>query len=52
VINVADERKSIAIRVEPAFHQKLKLFAVSKGMTIQEYVKAIIEKDMKENSNK
>lgn len=26
---MADEKKSIAIRVEPDFHQKLKLYAVN-----------------------
>lgn len=45
---MAEERKAIAIRVEPEFHQKLKIFAVSQGLTIQEYVKELIEKDLKE----
>ena len=48
---MAEEKKSIAIRVEPEFHQNLKLYAVSQGLTIQEYVKELIEKDLKEKDN-
>lgn len=45
---MSDERKGITIRVEPEFHQKLKLYAVSQGVTIQEYVKELIAKDLKD----
>lgn len=45
----ADTKKSIVVRVEPEFHQELKMFTVSKGMTIQEYVIELIKKDMEKN---
>jgi len=42
----ADTKKSIVVRVEPEFHQELKLYTVGRGKTIQEYVIELIKRDM------
>lgn len=41
-----DDRKSIVIRVEPDFHKKVKIHATEMGITIQEYLISLIEKDL------
>ena len=49
---MAQETKSIVVRVLPDFHKELKVYLASKGVTAQEYILSLIEKDMKENKNK
>ncbi len=44
---MADEvRKGITIRVEPEFHQEIKIHAIQEGKTIQEYVLELVKKDL------
>lgn len=39
-------RKGITIRIEPDFHQEIKIHAIQQGKTIQEYVLELIKNDM------
>lgn len=43
---MAQTTKSITIRVSPEFHKELKIYLASKGLTTQEYIFNLIEKDM------
>lgn len=47
-----DDRKNIVIRVEPDLHKKVKVYAAEKGITIQEYLVSLIEKDLERINKK
>lgn len=46
------ERKQLAVRVDTETYKKLKIFAIEKGITIQEYFTRLLEKDMKEQEKR
>lgn len=46
---MAQPTKTITIRVTPDYQRELKTYLASKGLTIQDYVRGLIDKDMKEN---
>lgn len=48
----ADKRKLIGVRVDEETHRKMKLYVVGKGMTIQEYLMALIRQDMEKEKQK
>ena len=50
--NNKDQRKGITIRVEPEYHIKLKTYASSKGISIQDYIKSLVDQDLKKNGVK
>ncbi len=39
--------KNLLIEVDDAYHHKVKVHAVVKGLTIKEYIMGLIEKDLK-----
>ena len=41
-----DERKIISVRVEPELHKKLKILAIEKNTTLQDYIIELIKRDM------
>lgn len=41
-----DKRKLIGVRVDEETHRQMKLYAVSQGITIQDYLMNLIKKDM------
>ncbi len=44
-----DKRKLIGVRVDEELHRQMKLYAVSQGITIQDYLMGLIKQDMKKN---
>ena len=46
---VADIKKNIVLRVDPEFHQRIKLYVTMKNTTLQEYIVNLIKKDMEQN---
>lgn len=48
---VADNKKNIVLRVEPSFHQQVKLYVTMNNTTLQEYIVGLIKKDMEQNHN-
>jgi predicted HicB family RNase H-like nuclease len=47
-----NKRKLLGVRVDAETHKQLKLHAVEKGVTIQDYLLDLIKKDMKQNKQK
>jgi hypothetical protein len=45
-------KKNIVLRVEPAFHQQVKLYVTMNNTTLQEYIVGLIKKDMEQNKKK
>ena len=45
-------KKNIVLRVEPNFHQQVKLYVTMKNTTLQEYIVGLIKKDMEQNKQK
>ena len=45
-------RKQLAVRVDQETHKKLKILAVEKGITIQEYLLNLITQDLNKNKPK
>lgn len=43
-----DQRKIISIRVEPELHKQLKIIAIEKNTTLQDYIVGLIKKDMEQ----
>lgn len=48
---MAEKKKSIVVRVDDELHQQIKIFAISKGKNLQEYVLDLIKKDMEKKEN-
>jgi LEA14-like dessication related protein len=46
---VADNKKNILLRVEPDFHQQVKLHVTMNNTTLQEYIVGLIKKDLETN---
>lgn len=44
-----DKRKLIGVRVDEEMHRQMKLYTVSQGITIQDYLMDLIKQDMKKN---
>lgn len=44
-----DKRKLIGVRVDEETHRQMKLYTVSQGITIQDYLMELIKQDMKKN---
>lgn len=42
-----EKRKMIGIRVDEKMHRQMKLYTVSQGITLQDYIMDLIKKDMK-----
>lgn len=45
-------KKNIVLRVEPSFHQQVKLYVTLNNTTLQEYIVGLIKKDMEQNKQK
>lgn len=43
------KRKLIGVRVDEETHRQMKLYTVSKGLTIQNYLMTLITQDMEKN---
>lgn len=46
---VAENKKNIVLRVEPDFHQQVKLYVTMNKTTLQDYIVGLIKNDMKQN---
>ena len=46
---MADNKKNIVLRVNPDFHQQVKLYVTMNNTTLQDYIVGLIKKDMKQN---
>ncbi|PXV86821.1 hypothetical protein C8E03_11121 [Lachnotalea glycerini] len=46
---MADNKKNIVLRVEPEFHQKVKLYVTMNNTTLQEYIVSLIKEDLAAN---
>lgn len=44
--------KIVSIRVTPEYHQELKSYLASKGVTLQDYIVELINKDRESEKNK
>jgi len=49
---VADNKKNIVLRVDPNFHQQIKLYVTINNTTLQDYIVGLIKKDMQQNKKK
>lgn len=45
-------KKNIVLRVEPDFHQQVKLYVTMNNTTLQEYIVGLIKKDMEQHKQK
>lgn len=45
-------KKNIVLRVEPEFHQQVKVYVTMKNTTLQDYIVGLIKKDMEQNKQK
>ena len=45
-------KKNIVLRVEPNFHQRVKLYVTMNNTTLQDYIVGLIKKDMEQNKKK
>lgn len=45
-----NEKKNIVLRVEPDFHQQVKLYVTINKTTLQEYIVGLIKNDMEKNN--
>ena len=41
-------KKNIVLRVDPDFHQKVKIHVAMEGITLQDYIVGLIEKDLEQ----
>lgn len=48
---MADNKKNIVLRVEPEFHQQIKLYVTMKNTTLQDYIVGLIKNDMEKNKD-
>lgn len=46
---VSDNKKNIVLRVDPDFHQQVKLYVTMNNTTLQDYIVGLIKKDMEQN---
>ncbi len=46
---VAENKKNIVLRVDPDFHQQVKLYVTMNNTTLQDYIVGLIKKDMEQN---
>lgn len=44
-------RKQVAIRLEEEFLKQLKIMLINEGMTLQDYIENLINKDMEDRKN-
>ena len=44
---MAENTKTITIRVTPELHREIKMYVASQGMTAQDYIKGLIMADLK-----
>ena len=44
-----NEKKNIVLRVEPDFHQQVKLYVTMNNTTLQNYIVGLIRRDMEKN---
>lgn len=49
---MTDTRKIISVRVEPNLHKQLKIIAIEKNTTLQNYIIELIKKDITQYKNK
>ncbi len=47
---MAEEKKSVVLRVTPELHQKLKEYTVRNKTTLQQYLIDLVEKDQAQNN--
>lgn len=47
-----NSKKNIVLRVDPEFHQKVKIHVTLEGTTLQDYIVGLIEKDMEQQTKK
>lgn len=52
VYQMDNTKKNIVLRIEPAFHQQVKLYVTMNNTTLQEYIVGLIKKDMEQNKKK
>lgn len=45
---MAELTKTITIRVTPELHKEIKVYVASQGMTAQDYIRGLIQADLKE----
>lgn len=45
-------KKNIVLRVEPEFHQQVKLYVTMNNTTLQDYIVGLIKDDMEKNKTK
>lgn len=45
------KKKGITVRVEPEFHQEIKIYTIQRGMNLQDYILGLIKKDMEAAKN-
>ena len=43
---MAENTKTITIRVTPELHREIKMYVASQGMTTQDYLRGLIEADL------
>lgn len=46
-VAVSEPTKTLTVRVSPEEHRAIRVYIASKGLTAQEYIKGLIEDDMK-----
>lgn len=44
-------KKNIVLRVEPEFHQQIKVFVAMQNTTLQDYIVGLIKEDLKNHDN-
>ena len=44
-----DKRKQLSVRLDEKTHKQMKLYAVNRGITIQDYLMDLIMKDMEKH---
>lgn len=49
---MAENKKNIVLRVDPEFHQKVKIHVTMAGTTLQDYICGLIEKDLEQQEKK
>ena len=45
----AEVKKILNVRVTPEYQRALKIYLAEKGLTMQDYIKGLMDKDLKEN---
>lgn len=49
---MAENKKNIVLRVEPEFHQEVKLYVTANNTTLQDYIVGLIKKDLEQKKQK